>query len=275
LLSKEGVPYLIHAEIDEENTKNITITKKYQTFLDSRPRSWENRAIELMGLLSEKYNCKVHIVHLSSSDLLPFFSEKKKRKVPLTVETCPHYLLLASEKIPDGKTLFKCCPPIREDENRLNLWKGVKEGIIDFIVSDHSPCIPQLKLIEQGDLEKAWGGISSLQFSLPLIWTEGEKQGLSPIDLVRLLCKGPSELIGLEHKKGDLLPGMDADIIVWSPQETFELTKEKILYKHKISPYEGKILKGEVQKTYLRGNIIYDNGQLPQGPKGQTILKSI
>ena len=102
----------------------------------------------------------------------------------------------------------------------------MKEGIIDFIVSDHSPCTPQLKLIEQGDLEKAWGGISSLQFSLPLIWTEGEKQGLSPIDLVRLLCKGPSELIGLNHKKGDLLPGMDADIIVWSPQESFELTKE-------------------------------------------------
>ena len=275
LLSKEGVPYLIHAEIDDGKTESTKITKKYDSFLHSRPRSWENSAIELMGTLAEEHQCKVHIVHLSSSDLLPFFLEKKNNKVPLSVETCPHYLLLASEKIPDGKTLFKCCPPIREEENRLNLWKGIKEGIIDFIVSDHSPCIPQLKLIEQGDLEKAWGGISSLQFSLPLIWTEGQKQGLTPIDLTRLLCKGPAKLIGLDHKKGDLLPGMDADVIIWNPHESFKVTKESILFKNKITPYEGQILKGEIQKTFLRGKIIFEKGQRIHDPKGKTLLKEV
>jgi len=272
-ISKADLPYLIHAELDDGKTKDLEINKNYESFLKTRPRNWENDAITLMGSLSEKHSCKVHIVHLSSSDILPYLKEQKEKNPLLTVETCPHYLVLASEKIPPGKTLFKCCPPIREENNREALWNGVKEGIVDFIVSDHSPCTPNLKLMEQEDLERAWGGISSLQFSLPLVWTEGRNQGLSPSDLVSLLCSKPAKLIGLDKQKGDLLPGMDADIVVWRPDKQFTITKEKILFKNKITPYEGRTVNGLIEKTYLGGKLIYENGLMPFGPFGKSILK--
>ena len=162
---------------------------------------------------------------------------------------------LGIRKIPPGKTLFKCCPPIREEDNRSALWNGVKEGIVDFIVSDHSPCTPNLKLMEQEDLERAWGGISSLQFSLPLVWTEGRNQGLSPSNLVSLLCSKPAKLIGLDKQKGDLLPGMDADIVVWRPDQQFTITKEKYFLKIKLHHMREELLMELLKKHFLVGSL--------------------
>ncbi len=269
IIAKSNLPYLIHAEIDDGHTHRVT--SKYQSFVDSRPRSWENSAIDLMIELTKKYKTKTHIVHLASSDAIKKIQKAKEDGLNFTVETCPHYLTLASENIKDGKTIFKCCPPIREEENRLSLWKGIKEGIIDFIVSDHSPCTPNLKLIEQGDLDKAWGGISSLQFSLSLVWTEARKQGIDLIELSNLMSKNTAEFVNLS-KKGEIKTGNDADFVIWNPDEKYLITKELIEHRHKITPYEGMEVYGAVKATILGGTIIYNNNKF-EGPYGSPIIR--
>lgn len=271
IVAAHNVPYLIHAEIDDHKT-DVEITDNYQTFVDSRPRSWENEAIKLMIKLSERHNCRVHIVHLSSGDLLSDI-EKVKEGGLFTVETCPHYLILQAEEIPKGKTQFKCCPPIRENENREVLWKGVEDEVIDFIVSDHSPCVPSLKLLDSGDLEKAWGGISSLQFGLPLIWTEFKNRGLGLPKLFRMMSEKTSSFLGLGDKKGKIEVGYDADFVVFNPEEEFKITPDKIYHKHKITPYEGRSVFGKVHKTFLRGEIVFDENRFQEKPLGQTLIR--
>jgi allantoinase len=176
ILAAHQVPYLIHAELDRANTPPADIGSSYQSFLASRPPSWETDAIDLLIDLADEarlagHNARVHIVHLSCADAIPAIARAQGRGLAITAETCPHYLTLFAEACPDGKTLYKCCPPIREDANRTALWQGLAQGTIEFVVSDHSPCTPQLKHLDSGDLDKAWGGISSLQFGLPLIWS--------------------------------------------------------------------------------------------------------
>ena len=178
ILAQHQVPYLIHAELDQEHSEPPAIGNRYQSFLASRPRRWEDDAIDMLIRLArdaaaDSVQAQLHIVHLSSADALPALRAAQDEGLLISAETCPHYLTLFAEAIPDGKTLFKCCPPIREDENRQRLWQGLDEGTIAFVVSDHSPCTPQLKHIDSGDIEHAWGGISSLQFWLSLMWTEG------------------------------------------------------------------------------------------------------
>jgi allantoinase len=280
-MAKHQVPYLIHAELEQEPIPpedTIEISDKYQSFLDSRPRKWENDAIDLMVSLGEQAKAQgidahIHIVHLSSSDAIEKIANAKKSGLKLTAETCPHYLTLFSENIPDGKTLFKCCPPIREDENRQQLWQALKSGDIDFIVSDHSPCTPELKKIDSGDLEHAWGGISALQFGLPLIWTEAKQRGFSLQAISYLMSTATAKFVGLDDKKGNIAVGAYADILVFDDEKQVIISSDMIKHKHKITPYVGKKVTGEIVNTYLRGQLIYSEQNIIGQPQGNTLLK--
>ncbi|CAN5601369.1 allantoinase AllB [soil metagenome] len=240
----------------------------YKTFLESRPRAAENEAVKLMIKLGREFGARIHIVHLSSADALSMLREARANGVSITVETCPHYLVFAAEEISDGATEFKCCPPIRERENREQLWQALGEGTIDMVVSDHSPCPPDMKLRESGDFLKAWGGISSLQLRLPAIWTDAQQRGHSIGDLARWLCQAPGVLVGLAGRKGAIRIGGDADIVIWNPQKEFLVEPDMLHHRHKLTPYAGRTLSGVVEKTFLRGQKIYDAGELATEPRG-------
>jgi allantoinase len=188
--------------------------------------------------------------------------------LPITVETCPHYLYFVAEEIPDRATEFKCCPPIRERENGEELWAALGEGLIEMVVSDHSPCPPELKLLDSGDFLRAWGGISSLQLRLPVMWTAARKRGYGFDRLVEWLCRGPARLVGLENRKGTIRVGCDADLTVWNPEASFRVEPASLHHRHKLTPYAGQVLNGVVEATFLRGQKIYDRGQFASKPTG-------
>lgn len=275
-LERSGAVLLVHAEVPEpienaaEQLKNEN-PKNYQTFLKSRPRDAENQAIELMVRLCRETGARVHIVHHSSSDALPLLKSARAEGLPLTVETCPHYLTFAAEEIPDGATYFKCCPPVRERENREKLWEALADGTIDMIVSDHSPCTPNLKLLETGDFLEAWGGIAALQFSLPVIWTQLVKRGFGLRELTGWMSAAPAKLAGLDKRKGKIAAGFDADIVIWNPEKEFKVVPEIIHFKNKITPYSGMNLRGAVEATYVRGAKVYENGVFAGRPEGKLI----
>jgi allantoinase len=274
ILAKAHVPLLVHAELDCGHAgTQANDTKSYQSFLESRPRIWENEAIKLMIDLCRQYNCPVHIVHLSSTDAIPLIKQAKKDGLPITAETCPHYLTFAAEEIPDGDPRFKCAPPIREKANRESLWQAVFDGTIDFIVSDHSPCTKELKFLEEGNLQKAWGGISSLQFGLSIIWTEGNKRGLSVGDVSRLMSERPAQFLRLEQK-GKLAIGMDADLVVWNPEESTTIKQSVIEHRNKVTPYDGRQLFGVVKQTYVRGEQVFNQGTFSATTTGKELLAS-
>jgi allantoinase len=247
--------------------KNARPTE-YATFLRSRPRAAEDEAVALMIKLAREFGTRVHIVHHSSSDSLPLLREAKAAGLKITAETCPHYLTFAAEEIPDGATQFKCCPPIRERENREQLWSALGSGILDLIVSDHSPCPPEMKLRESGDFLKAWGGISSLELRLAAVWTESKRRGYSLPDLTRWLCDAPAKLVGLDGRKGRLAVGCDGDVVIWNPEKQFQVAGEALHHRHKLTSYEGRVLNGVVEKTFLRGRKIYDDGEFIGEPSG-------
>ncbi len=257
-----GIPAYPSSEKNEEQTDRNVCPTKYETFLASRPRAAENEAVALMIRLSRQYGTRIHIVHHSSADALADISEAKADGVSITAETCPHYLAIAAEEIPDGATEYKCCPPIREAENREQLWNALANTTIDMIVSDHSPCPPEMKLSETGNFLKAWGGISSLQLRLPVVWTEAQRRGFGVPDLARWLCSAPATLVGLNTKKGSLKIGYDADLVIWNPEREFVVDAESLQHRHKLTPYQGRKLRGVVEKTFLRGRKIYDGGEL-------------
>ena len=245
---------------------------RYATFLASRPRAAENEAVALMIKLSTEFGSRVHIVHHSSADALPMLREAKAAGLKISAETCPHYLTFAAEEIPDGATEFKCCPPIRERENREQLWEALKSGTIDMIVSDHSPCPPEMKLRQSGDFLQAWGGISSLQLRLPIVWTESKRRGFSLEDLARWLCSAPAKLVGLEGRKGLIAKGYDADLVIWNPTKQFRVEDEALEHRHKLTPYCDRLLEGFVEKTFLRGRKIYDSGKIVSEPQGLLLM---
>jgi allantoinase len=246
--------------------------RSYQNYLASRPRAWELNAIALMIKLCEEYRCRVHLVHLSSAAAIPMLRQARERGLPLTVETCPHYLFFTAEEIPAGDTRFKCAPPIRERDNRERLWAALQEGVIDFIASDHSPCPPEMKRLEEGDFQRAWGGIASLQFTLPVTWTAARQRDVGLFHLSEWLCRGPAALLGLQGRKGAIAPGYDADFVVWNPEASFTLTAGMIHHRHKITPYEGRELFGVVEKTFLRGEKVYEPGQLKLEAMGKLLF---
>ncbi len=278
IIAAHNVPYLIHAELDRNDTPPAEIGSSYQSFLASRPRSWENDAIDMVIELAKEAQAAghmphLHIVHLSSAEALPAIKQARAAGIDITAETCPHYLTLFAEACPDGKTLYKCCPPIREDENRTALWQGLAQGAIEFVVSDHSPCTPQLKHLDSGDLEKAWGGISSLQFGLPLIWTEARERGFSLVEVVDWMATRPALFAGMQGRKGRIAPGYDADLVVFDDSAAFTICAEIIKYKHKITPYEGREVIGVVERTLLRGREIFAGGDIVGTPHGRPLLK--
>ncbi|MDP9998917.1 allantoinase AllB [Pseudarthrobacter sulfonivorans] len=234
----------------------------YGTFLASRPRDAENTAIAEVIERGRRTGARAHIVHLSSSDALPMIASAKRDGVRLTVETCPHYLTLMAEEIPDGGTAYKCCPPIREASNRELLWQGLQDGTIDCIVSDHSPSTLDLKDLENGDFAVAWGGISSLQLGLALVWTEARQRGITLAEVVSWMAEKPAAVARV-HNKGQLAPGFDADFAVFAPDQTFVVDAARLKHKNPITPYDGKALTGVVRKTYLRG--VEVDGLTPRG----------
>jgi allantoinase len=277
-LARLGAVLIVHAELPgpievaAQAALQAGDAFRYKTFLQTRPRAAEDAAVALMIALAQEFDARVHIVHHSSADSLSMLAQAKRAGTKITAETCPHYLTFAAEQIPDGATEFKCCPPIRERENREQLWAALADATIDMIVSDHSPCPPGMKVKETGDFLAAWGGISSLQLRLPVVWTEAQRRGFSLLDLSRWLCSAPAKLVGLDKRKGAIGLGFDADLVVWNPSAQFRVEGTALHHRHKLTPYEGMTLSGVVQKTFLRGEKIYDGGELPAEPHGVFLI---
>uniref|UniRef100_A0A6Q2ZD42 allantoinase n=1 Tax=Esox lucius TaxID=8010 RepID=A0A6Q2ZD42_ESOLU len=271
-LQGTGSVLLFHAERDvpllsEEDAD----PKDYSTFLNSRPDVMELEAIRTVTDLCLHYQVRCHIVHLSSAQPLELIQAARQAGAPLTVETTHHYLSLSAEHIPAGATQFKCCPPIRGAANQEKLWSALKDGHIDMVVSDHSPCTPDLKRLDTGDFTQAWGGISSLQFGLSLFWTSASKRGFTLPDVARFLCQSTARLCRLDNQKGSLVPGHDADLVIWDPEKEFEV-KASIHHKHKLTPYMGLRLRGEVCATIVRGRLVYKRGSFSPLPLGKHLL---
>ena len=235
---------------------------RYADFLSSRPRGAENLAVSQVIEAAKRNNARAHILHLSSSDALPLIAAARRDGVALSAETCPHYLSFTAEEIRDGATQFKCCPPIREAANRELLWQGLADGVIDTVVSDHSPCTPELKRFDTGDFGQAWGGISSLQLGLPAIWTQARQRGFALTDVVGWMAEKPAAQAGMRHK-GHLAPGYDADFCVFAPDEAFVVDVAKLKHRNPVSAYNGRPLAGVVRSTWLRGAEI--TGDEPRG----------
>ncbi|MET8681564.1 allantoinase AllB [Streptomyces sp. NPDC004647] len=242
---------------------------RYADFLASRPREAENTAIEGLIALARRLHARVHVLHLSSSGALPMIAAAKREGVRLTVETCPHFLTLTAEEVPDGATEFKCCPPIREAANQDALWQGLADGTIDCIVSDHSPCTPDLKRFDTGDFAQAWGGISSLQLGLPAVWTEARARGRSLEDVVRWMSTVPAELAGLSGK-GAIEAGRDADFAVLAPEDTFTVDPASLHHRNQVTAYAGRTLHGVLRSSWLRGRRIADHGTTTE-PTGRLL----
>jgi allantoinase len=273
-LRAAGLPLLAHAELDPGDGIDLGDgdPRRYARYLRSRPASWEDAAIALLIRLARETGCAVHVVHLSSAASLPQIERAKDEGLPFTVETCPHYLCLEAEAIPDGATEFKCAPPIRGRENREALWAGLERGVIDLVVTDHSPCAPALKGRERGDFAAAWGGISSLQLGLPAVWTEARRRGHGLPQLATWMSARPAALAGVGRRKGRLAPGYDADLVVWDPEAEIAVDPPLLHFRHKVSPYLGRRLRGRVEKTLLRGQVVYDGHQHSAQPIGAPLL---
>ncbi|XP_036378534.1 zgc:103559 [Megalops cyprinoides] len=272
-LQGTGSVLLFHAETEVQQPYGEDKDPcEYSTFLRSRPDIMELEAIDTVTQLCLQYQVRCHIVHLSSAQPLKLIQAARQAGAPITVETTHHYLTLSAEHIPRGATQFKCCPPIRGLANQEQLWSALKEGQIDMVVSDHSPCTPDLKRLDSGDFSQAWGGISSLQFGLSLFWTSASKKGFSLPDMARILCQKPAQLCCLDNQKGSLFPGHDADLVIWDPEKEFEVKEVNIHHKNKLTPYLGSQLQGEVYATIVRGKIVYKQGSFSSQPLGKHLL---
>jgi allantoinase len=247
--------------------------RKYATWLAARPREAENEAVALLLRLGSECGARIHIVHVSSADALALLRGAKEADGAVTAETCPHYLTFVAEEIADGATEFKCAPPIRERENREKLWRGLGDGTLDFIATDHSPCPPAMKLQEEGDFLRAWGGIASLQLSLPAVWTEARGRGYAVTHLAKWLCAGPARLAGLAGKKGAIGVGCDADFVIWDAEAKFRVEPAQLHHRHKMTPYAGREVAGRVEATFLRGRKIFERGEFSAGPVGHVLQR--
>ena len=265
-VARTGLPLLVHAELPgpiEVATEEVANLdwRRYATYLQSRPEEAELAAIRLLLSLCHEYGFRLHIVHLSASAALEELKIARSRGLAATVETCPHYLHLSSETIEDGATVSKCAPPIRSRENRERLWQGLRDGVIDLVVTDHSPCPPAMKRLDEGNFKTAWGGISSLSVALPVMWTEARKRGFTMLDIAHWMAEAPAGLAGCQMCKGRIAPGFDADFVVFDSEAEFAVTEERLHYRYPLSPYMGETLRGVVKATYLRGKPVFLEGQ--------------
>jgi allantoinase len=281
LIAATGLPLLVHAElpgpIDAASTAFAEgDPRHYATYLASRPDEAEVAAIRLLIDLCREFRTRIHIVHLSSALALPMLRAARAEGLPITVETCPHYLFFAADRIADGATLLKCAPPIRSAENRAQLWQALTDGTIDLVASDHSPCPPEMKSLDSGRFDTAWGGIASLSLGASVLWSvlktpphfTSDKWSLP--QLARLMSANPARLAGLATK-GQLAEGFDADLLIFDPEETFAVREPDLPFRHAISPYLGRFLTGRVKQTILRGQLVYSNGVFADTPPGREV----
>jgi allantoinase len=273
-----GLPLLVHAELPAPIDRAVAALvdddwNSYSTYLRSRPDAAELAAIRLMLALCREFDFRLHLVHLATAQALPELRSARSEGLPITVETCPHYLHLHSEGIADGDTVKKCAPPIRGRENREALWQGLREGIIDMVVTDHSPCPLPMKRLAEGNFRTAWGGIASLSVALPLMWTEASARGFSLLDLARWMAEAPARLAGCEARKGKIAAGYDADFAIFDPNAEFIVSRERLHYRHPVSPYLGEALRGVVGATYLRGKCVFSGGAFPGIPSGREFAR--
>ena len=293
LIARTGLPLLVHAELPtpiEAATAALAGSDWhiYNTYLASRPDQAELAAIRLLIALCREFGARIHIVHLATALGLPLIEAAKAEGLPITVETCPHYLYFAAEQIPDGATHLKCAPPIRNAANRQLLLGAVADGTIDLIASDHSPCPPEMKRLAEGRFDTAWGGIASLSLSASVLFTTLDTMAGAPslasetwdgaarlLQLARLMSSAPAKLAGISHRKGSIAPGFDADLVGFAPEESFTVTESDLHFRHPISPYLGETLTGRVKQTILRGTTIYKNGAFPSEPNGREIPQEV
>jgi allantoinase len=270
LLAPLDALLIVHAE-DATEIKTVS-GRDFGSFVKSRPPVAERRAIEKVISAAAGTGARAHIVHLSAAECVAMIAGAKAAGIRLTAETCPHYLYFAAEQVPDGATEFKCCPPVRDSVNREALWRGLEAGVIDCVVSDHSPCPPELKSRGAGDFGQAWGGIASLQLGLSAVWTVARRRGRTLDDVVRWMAAAPASLAGLAAK-GRLAPGCDADLVAFDPDQSYLVDAARLQHRHPVTPYAGRTLTGRVRQTWLRGTSLLDgeNG-VPDGePVGRLL----
>ena len=283
-LKAAGLPLLAHAEVAgpvDAATEALNAAganwRKYSTYLASRPDDAEIQAIALLVRLAEEFDTHIHIVHLSSAKALPLLADARRRGVPITVETCVQYLWFAAEEIPDGATEFKCAPPIRAKANREALWQALEAGLIDMVATDHSPCLPAMKRREEGRWDLAWGGIASLGLALPVMWSALERRGVGLNAGMERLGKWmgaeTARLAGLAGRKGTLAAGADADLVVFDPNAEWIVAPEHLHFRHKLSPYLGAGLRGQVVETWLRGRQVFGATGLIGEPRGRELVR--
>ncbi len=268
---------LAHAEwqptLDRFDRDRDRSPRTYASYLATRPSEAETDAIARLLAIAEESECRVHIVHLATADALTMIAAAKARGVRVTVETAPHYLTFCAEEIADGTTQFKCAPPIRDASHREALWEALRRGEIDFVATDHSPCPPAMKRFESGDFFAAWGGVASLGLALPVVWTEAQRRGFDLGHVARWLCEQPAEFAGLS--KGRIDWGYPADLIVWRPEESFVIDEASLNFRHPISPYLGRTVSGRIDRTYLRGELIYHGQAVVGSPRGRRLERGV
>jgi allantoinase len=277
-IAQSGLPLLVHAELAEPIDAALAKLseanadwRSYATYLASRPDEAELVAIRMMIRLCRQYGVRIHIVHLGTALALHELRAARAEGLPITAECCPHHLHFAAEEIPDGATTLKCTPPIRGRANREALWQGLREGTIDLIATDHSPCPPEMKRLDLGRFDLAWGGIASLSVALPVVWTDASRRGFALEDVTRWMSSAPAALAGFSDRAGALAAGREANFTVFDPEAEWVVTPQQLHYRHAISPYMGETLKGAVQATYLRGEPVYQEGRFASTPRGREL----
>ena len=262
---------VVHAEDPEVIAAHgMDASRSYDDFLASRPPEAETTAIGTVIEAARATGCRAHVVHLSAAAALPEIAAARAEGVRISVETCPHYLTLAAETVPDGQTQFKCCPPVRDGANADLLWAALVDGTVDCVVSDHSPCTPDLKGLDAGDFGAAWGGISSLQLGLPLVWTEARQRGIDLPTVVGWMSAGPARVVGLPGR-GRLEVGAAADLVVFAPEEHWTVHAAELQHRNAITPYEGREVTGRVRRTFLDGRQV----ALTDPPRGRLLSRAV
>ena len=277
ILAELGAPLLVHAELPAPLERAAAAIaggdpRAYATYLRSRPPQAEVEAIEMMIRLCRELGTRVHIVHLAAAEALPLLRDARAEGLPITVESCPHYLHFAAEEIRDDRLEWKCAPPIRHRANRHRLWEALAAGDVDLVASDHSPCPPSMKA---GDWFTAWGGIASLQLGLRVMWTAARARGMGVAQIAEWMCAAPARLARLEGRKGSIAGGHDADLVLWDPESRSTVRPETLHHRHGVTPYAGGVFAGEVLATYVRGVQVYDRGRFPDQPAGRILLRDI
>jgi allantoinase len=268
-LARRGVPLLVHAESPALIRPSSGDPRQYASYLATRPADAEVDAVRLMIRLASEFRVDTHIVHVAAGAAVETIARAQSEGVPISAETCPHYLTFAAGDVPDGATLFKCAPPIRDATDREALWDALRRGVLGVVATDHSPAPPALK--STGDFTRAWGGIASLELALPAVWTEARPRGFAIADLMRWMSHGPASLAGLSGRKGRIAPGHDADVIVWDPSRERVVDAERLQQRHKLTPYAGRSLRGAVHATFLRGERVWQDGDLVRPSAGHLL----